>query len=391
MANKNYYEILGVSRAASTDQIKQRYRQLARKYHPDVAEDKTAAKVIFLQIAEAYQTLINEDRRLLYDTSLDSHVFRAQQQPSRPSPPRPATETPKPPHEQRPSGSGDHTQSRAKYSETDRIKLAEIRRWLKEAEASLAIGQFRSSIYACKEVLRMDTRNVRAHIILGDVYRIQGASDQAIAMYTIAVQLDPKNVDVQAKLDRLFRKSKIEQITPEERGASLRMGVNFIGFAIGVYMLVLLALSTNQPIYWLQTHITLMDAWSRQLVVTLAAIGALSGFLLSVNEKVQRLDEELVFKSVHDSGISYPIALLLLVFSLFSFYMAVIVYVVIAIMQEALSRSVVVAFTATGALILISTLIYSSGHMQVLIFGGNVLFPTLMVGWMAGDIFRPSY
>lgn len=394
MAKKNYYDILGLQKTASPDQIKQRYRQLARKYHPDVAEDKALAKAKFLEIAEAYQTLINEDRRLLYDTSLDSHILR--QQASRPTTSRAASDASDTGHSSHAhshahsQSSQSQSQTRAQAAETDRIKMAEIRRWLKEAEASLAIGQFRSAIYASKEVLRLDTRNVRAHIILGDVYRIQGANDQAMAMYTIAVQLDPKNVDVQSKLDRLCRKAKVEQLSPDERSASLRIGLNLIGVAVGIFMLFLLGTSANEPISWIRSHIPFIDSWSRQLVLTLGVTGALAGFLLSMNEKVQHLGEELVFKSVQGSGVSYPIGLLLMVFSLFSFYIAALVYVITGVLQEEISKSVVIAFTATGALILIATIIYT-GHLQVLAFGGNVVFPAVMLGWMTGDMFRPSY
>jgi len=69
MAEKrDYYEVLGVPKNASLDQIKQAYRALARKYHPDVTkEDKAHAEERFKEISEAYEVLVDDEKRKLYD------------------------------------------------------------------------------------------------------------------------------------------------------------------------------------------------------------------------------------------------------------------------------------------------------------------------------------
>ena len=66
MKYKDYYEVLGVARGASTDDIKKAYRKLAHKYHPDVSKDP-AGEEKFKEIAEAYATLKNSDKRAAYD------------------------------------------------------------------------------------------------------------------------------------------------------------------------------------------------------------------------------------------------------------------------------------------------------------------------------------
>ena len=63
----DYYEVLGVARDADEGAIKRAYRQLARKYHPDVADDKVAAENHFKEINEAYEVLSDATKRANYD------------------------------------------------------------------------------------------------------------------------------------------------------------------------------------------------------------------------------------------------------------------------------------------------------------------------------------
>jgi len=66
---KDYYQILGIDKKASPEDIKQAYRKLAREHHPDMVQekDKDAAEKRFKEINEAYQVLGDTQKRKMYD------------------------------------------------------------------------------------------------------------------------------------------------------------------------------------------------------------------------------------------------------------------------------------------------------------------------------------
>ena len=67
MADRDFYDVLGVSRGASGDDIRKAYKKLSRKFHPDKNPDDQGAAERFKEVQEAYQVLGDEETRGQYD------------------------------------------------------------------------------------------------------------------------------------------------------------------------------------------------------------------------------------------------------------------------------------------------------------------------------------
>ncbi|PHR54112.1 MAG: molecular chaperone DnaJ, partial [Robiginitomaculum sp.] len=67
MAKRDYYEVLGAAKTASTDELKKAYRKKAKELHPDRNSDKPNAEDQFKEVNEAYEVLKNADKKAAYD------------------------------------------------------------------------------------------------------------------------------------------------------------------------------------------------------------------------------------------------------------------------------------------------------------------------------------
>lgn len=74
----DHYEVLGIRRDASLAAVKQAYRELVRRYHPDTAGDSSEARAQFERLQEAYEVLADPDKRAKYDETLPPRRYPAQ-------------------------------------------------------------------------------------------------------------------------------------------------------------------------------------------------------------------------------------------------------------------------------------------------------------------------
>lgn len=418
-------------KTASVADIKKRYRELARQFHPDVNKDKPDVAKRFSEITTAYKTLTHPDERATYDADLvlrEQRTARAAARAQASTFPGAAsssgayTRTPPPPRSgmgSRPAPGGASLRPGAAPAGggADTVRL------LAEAQAAFVRGKFVEARALCEQVLRRDRQNGAAYEILGDVYRIQNKTDEAINMYTMALQFNPRNYAVMERLERLARSSggagggvTAQRTFFDNRGATagprpaaarahsgnddtfvrdkrpLKMLLGgMVGYGLAFLSIGYLAVAEQRP-----THAPIffgpIATWSVTLLAVMAVAGALFGFTMAATAAVRPIGDELILQNgrAGSGGAHVPLGLILIVLSFVSFYAAALLYAVIGALQESLTPSLLRVFGVVIGAVLLLAAVYEPGRSQVLLFGGNVVFLALLFGWFLGDFFRPD-
>lgn len=184
---RNFYEVLGLPQQATAVEIKQKYRELARKFHPDLVQDKALGQRIFTQVNQAYRTLSDPERRAQYDATLNAPTSRL-----------PANGT-----------NGRHqadiipgTGSVGAQNRAANQSYAEIDKMVRDADMAMISGQAANAQKICESVLKMDPDNAQALAILGDSLQNQMKHDEALRAYRRSLGQQPSSI-VEAKIARL--------------------------------------------------------------------------------------------------------------------------------------------------------------------------------------------
>jgi curved DNA-binding protein CbpA len=373
---RTHYEVLGVPRDATISQIRKRYKQLVRQYHPDVAADKEKAHKLFLQIKEAYEVLSDPVRRREYDATLVADVAY--------------------------SAAGDRRDTTGRAADgfyrSSRTTSSSVEKHLKNARWSFIQRRFNEAANHCKNALEIDPHNAVAFAMLGDIFRAQGKINQAIKYYSYAIQFNPADRETERKLDRLIeRKMRPQQSeTATSRAESVPtlninlMTVNFVWWGIAIFLLLLIWVNPGEPIPWLKFYIPPIQHWSWNLIVLMALSSAIVGMLLSLNGFLDHPDEELVFETHGSKWSIVPTGPILLLGSGFFFPAAAIFYIVVSLVQGSLSRSVMIVFVAVAIIVTTASVLYvPEARKEVILFGGNISFWAMLFGWYLGALFRP--
>ena len=182
---RNYYEVIGVPPQATTDEIKKKYRELARQFHPDVIKDKdkTLGQKVFTQINQAYRVLADPEKRSQYDSTLVADKGRTA-------------------NVQASSQVASNGTAQANSAPLTAAQSATLARLVADAEAAMMENKLGNVKIICDKVLASDPRNVKALSILGDALVQMGKPRDAAIAYRRALQVGPSAL-LQSKLTRL--------------------------------------------------------------------------------------------------------------------------------------------------------------------------------------------
>jgi len=180
---RNYYSVLGLPQTATAAEIKIKFRELARKYHPDLCEDKAFGLRIFKQINEAYRVLSDPERKTEYDAKVALEAATR------------LTEA---------ETIGQAVAARAVLATVAPKAEAspEVVTLLRKADAAMMRGEASQAREACEAVLKTDPENLDALEILGDALAILRKTDEAILVYRKVLKIAPSFV-LEARLRQL--------------------------------------------------------------------------------------------------------------------------------------------------------------------------------------------
>jgi curved DNA-binding protein CbpA len=371
MANADLYDILGVSPDADFADIKQSYRRLVREFHPDVSADKLAAHDRFVAIVNAYKTLSDPIKREMYDRSRQREAQRVAPE----------------------------------YSWKEELRQQSIDSLLTAAELYLFRGQPELAIVKCQEVLQRDPNNPHAYALMGDIYRELSKFNEAVMMYTYAVQFAPKSQLYQRRLEELLQ---MEQATAQrERRArnpfppapaqpitqnpkpKTQNPPSPVAVAVGVVCIAFTLASLAWV--WFAPGELLFNVVPKHALIAAALSAFLLGLALPLLHWVGHVDEELFMSADTFAGGAFPVGTLIGLLGLFWFYLSVVCYVVLALVQEQFSWSVVKMIGIAFALVCIFAGLCPAIATQVFLWGGNVIFTSLLIGWSVGSMGRSRW
>jgi curved DNA-binding protein CbpA len=178
---RTYYEVLGLERTASPQDVKSRYHELARQFHPDRAQDKVLAERLFVQINLAYRTLMDRDKRAIYDASL----FQMD------APGSPL------------GGSAPAGASKANVAPATPPVQLDVVEAMSRANSAFMSGDRITAHKICMSVLKFDPINVDAHHLVGDIYSDQGRRQEALDEYKKAASVGQPTFTLQQKIARM--------------------------------------------------------------------------------------------------------------------------------------------------------------------------------------------
>jgi tetratricopeptide (TPR) repeat protein len=181
--SRNYYKILEITRNATTEEIKEAYRRLAREYHPDLHPGNPAAEERFKEICEAYEVLSDSVQRTQYDQNLDPGRKEGQK----------LGKSPQDYYVRAVSKAldKDYQGAIADYTKAIELNPDFVEAYIKRGETRYKMGDARGALQDCNQALRINPKLSQAYYYQGRARYRLGYTQAAIEAYTQAIAHEP--------------------------------------------------------------------------------------------------------------------------------------------------------------------------------------------------------
>jgi hypothetical protein len=173
-----------------------------------------------------------------------------------------------------------------------------------------------------------------------------------------------------------------------QKRVGYQLAVTFFGLAIVIFLMAWPLSPHDQAL-----GLPFAPHWTAVHLVLMAADGFLAGAILAAAGWLRPPDQELLYQSCNLGRLSIPMGLLLFLIGALFYPFALLFYLPLAYRQASVSRSVLTLFTAAFVLV-VGFCCFAAPRdatIETLLLGGNVIFPTMLVGWFIGELFRPSW
>jgi len=340
----SHYDVLGVDPAATPEQIRARYRELARTQHPDVvsAEAKPEANTAFARILEAYRVLSDPERRRRYDAAVGVHAM---------------------------PGTIDLDDLASAFDEVDELLI--------EANTHLACGRLHSAQRCCEDALEREPGNAQAEALLREV-RSEMARGHGRR------EPPPRHgADAPAPAGR-FRVVPLATVRPLEPLRTSRARATLCAAALAG------AVAAGRWMLDTGPGATALGLPARSFA-SCAVLAGLVAFALDVAALIGPFDEEMASHAPGEGG-GLGLAYLPLIVAAAALHvvLALVVYVAIAAVWERWSFSVLAVFGLACATGWAGAATAAETWPRGLAVLGNISFLGALTGWFIAGFFRPA-
>jgi curved DNA-binding protein CbpA len=424
VANKTHYETIGIPATASADEIKKRFRDLARQLHPDVNPGNKAAETRFREINEAYQVVGDADKRRAYDAELALRARAMQRQ----AKPNNTSTTPSAPSWARPAGgSPPVSNATATLQESERLSV--------QAQQAFVRSRFAEARDLAERAIRYNKRNAVAYEVLGDILRVQNNDDEALQKYTMALQYNPHNSVVRMCIERMAKaggggtatsrasvaatsgtgntfsappmggyaggrvnnNSSNSNISPHKRPLA-NLLTAFVGYSLVLAAIGYVGFGLTPTLHTAISGLPMLAGMDFTTLLIYTVTGIILGVTMATSGTIRRMDDEFATRSGQQRNV--PMGFIITIIGALNFYIAAIGHIILSATQGVRIIGFLKVFGAVALTTILLGLMYQippslalgsiadQVKTNLFLWGGNFVFVGYMLGWLMGDQFR---